>query len=178
MKYVVVTGGVISGLGKGITISSLGALLRAGGQVVTSIKIVSIGTVTCVLHCVTNSEGVLNMHTYKFTFGETTGPILGMSSAAVAAYCTARHTHLTHPLLVSSAPTSPHLTPSPPQHHLCNIRTLTRAVSNVRKTTLHYLHMTSQTSTCIALRCLVCAPHSFEPNGTWRVLCFGLWLRR
>ena len=51
MKYVVVTGGVISGLGKGITISSLGALLRAGGQVVTSIKIVSIDNVTCVALC-------------------------------------------------------------------------------------------------------------------------------
>ena len=39
MKYVVVTGGVVSGLGKGISISSLGVLLRACGLRVTSIKI-------------------------------------------------------------------------------------------------------------------------------------------
>ena len=39
MKFVVVTGGVVSGLGKGITISSIGVLLRAYGLRVTSIKI-------------------------------------------------------------------------------------------------------------------------------------------
>ena len=39
MKYVVVTGGVVSGLGKGITISSLGVLLKAAGLRVTSVKI-------------------------------------------------------------------------------------------------------------------------------------------
>lgn len=39
MKYLVVTGGVVSGLGKGITISSLGVLLRASGVRVTAIKI-------------------------------------------------------------------------------------------------------------------------------------------
>jgi len=39
MKYVVVTGGVVSGLGKGITISSIGVLLKACGLRVTSIKI-------------------------------------------------------------------------------------------------------------------------------------------
>lgn len=39
MKYVVVTGGVVSGLGKGISISSMGVLLRACGLRVTSIKI-------------------------------------------------------------------------------------------------------------------------------------------
>jgi hypothetical protein len=39
MKYVVVTGGVVSGLGKGITISSLGLLLKLSGIRVTSIKI-------------------------------------------------------------------------------------------------------------------------------------------
>ena len=39
MKYVVVTGGVVSGLGKGITISSLGVCLKASGLRVTSIKI-------------------------------------------------------------------------------------------------------------------------------------------
>lgn len=39
MKYVVVTGGVVSGLGKGITISSIGRLLKASGLRVTAIKI-------------------------------------------------------------------------------------------------------------------------------------------
>ena len=39
MKYVVVTGGVVSGLGKGITSSSVGVLLQGCGLRVTSIKI-------------------------------------------------------------------------------------------------------------------------------------------
>ncbi|HEQ78630.1 MAG TPA: CTP synthase, partial [Euryarchaeota archaeon] len=39
MKYVVVTGGVLSGLGKGITASSIGRLLIARGYKVTAIKI-------------------------------------------------------------------------------------------------------------------------------------------
>eukprot|EP00897_Mesotaenium_endlicherianum_P001316 jgi/Mesen1/1211/ME000128S00178 len=39
MKYVVVTGGVVSGLGKGVTASSIGVVLKACGLKVTSIKI-------------------------------------------------------------------------------------------------------------------------------------------
>ena len=39
MKYIVVTGGVVSGLGKGITISSIGRILKASGLRVTSTKI-------------------------------------------------------------------------------------------------------------------------------------------
>ncbi|KAJ1442454.1 P-loop containing nucleoside triphosphate hydrolase [Sesbania bispinosa] len=39
MKYVLVTGGVVSGLGKGVTASSIGVLLKACGFRVTSIKI-------------------------------------------------------------------------------------------------------------------------------------------
>lgn len=39
MKYVIVTGGVVSGLGKGITISSIGRILKSSGLRVTSIKI-------------------------------------------------------------------------------------------------------------------------------------------
>ena len=39
MKYVVVTGGVLSGLGKGVTASSIGVLLKSAGLSVTSIKI-------------------------------------------------------------------------------------------------------------------------------------------
>lgn len=39
MRYVVVSGGVISGLGKGVTASSLGVLLKSAGLRVTAIKI-------------------------------------------------------------------------------------------------------------------------------------------
>ena len=39
MKYVVVSGGVLSGLGKGVTASSIGVLLKSAGLRVTSIKI-------------------------------------------------------------------------------------------------------------------------------------------
>ncbi|GKY97150.1 hypothetical protein MPSEU_000673400 [Mayamaea pseudoterrestris] len=39
MKYIVVTGGVVSGLGKGVTISSMGRLLQSHGLKVTAIKI-------------------------------------------------------------------------------------------------------------------------------------------
>jgi CTP synthase len=39
MKYIIVTGGVVSGLGKGVTISSIGRLLQACGLRVTAIKI-------------------------------------------------------------------------------------------------------------------------------------------
>ena len=39
MKYIVVTGGVLSGLGKGITTSSIGRLLKARGLRVTAVKI-------------------------------------------------------------------------------------------------------------------------------------------
>lgn len=39
MKYVLVTGGVVSGLGKGVTASSIGLILKACGLRVTAIKI-------------------------------------------------------------------------------------------------------------------------------------------
>ncbi len=39
MKYVLVTGGVVSGLGKGVTASSIGVILKACGHRVTSVKI-------------------------------------------------------------------------------------------------------------------------------------------
>jgi len=39
MRYVVVTGGVLSGLGKGVTASSIGVLLKSAGLRVTSVKI-------------------------------------------------------------------------------------------------------------------------------------------
>ena len=44
MKYVLVTGGVVSGLGKGVTASSIGVILKACGHRVTSIKIGTCGT--------------------------------------------------------------------------------------------------------------------------------------
>ncbi|GLJ06581.1 hypothetical protein SUGI_0042430 [Cryptomeria japonica] len=39
MNYVLVSGGVVSGLGKGVTASSIGVILKACGLRVTSIKI-------------------------------------------------------------------------------------------------------------------------------------------
>ena len=39
MKYILVTGGVISGIGKGIIASSIGTILRSHGFRVTSIKV-------------------------------------------------------------------------------------------------------------------------------------------
>lgn len=39
MKYLLVTGGVISGIGKGIVSSSIGAIMKANGWVVTCVKI-------------------------------------------------------------------------------------------------------------------------------------------
>lgn len=39
MKYILVTGGVISGVGKGVIASSFGTLLKCCGINVTSIKI-------------------------------------------------------------------------------------------------------------------------------------------
>jgi CTP synthase len=38
-KYVLITGGVVSGLGKGVTASSIGVVLKACGLRVTCIKI-------------------------------------------------------------------------------------------------------------------------------------------
>ena len=39
MKYIIVTGGVLSGIGKGITSSSTGLLLQRAGCKVTAVKI-------------------------------------------------------------------------------------------------------------------------------------------
>ena len=39
MKYIFVSGGVLSGLGKGITASSIGLLLKRSGLKVTAIKV-------------------------------------------------------------------------------------------------------------------------------------------
>lgn len=39
MKYILVTGGVISGIGKGVIASSIGKILKSNGYEVTAIKI-------------------------------------------------------------------------------------------------------------------------------------------
>jgi len=39
MKYILISGGVISGIGKGVITSSIGMLLKAAGLQVTAIKI-------------------------------------------------------------------------------------------------------------------------------------------
>ena len=39
MKFIVITGGVMSGIGKGITASSIGVILKKNGYGVTAIKI-------------------------------------------------------------------------------------------------------------------------------------------
>lgn len=65
MKYVVVTGGVVSGLGKGVTISSIGRLLQACGLRVTAIKIdpylnVDAGTMSPFEHGEVRDDGTRN----------------------------------------------------------------------------------------------------------------------
>lgn len=55
IKYIVVTGGVISGIGKGVIASSTGLLLKTQGFKVTSIKIdpylnIDAGTMTPLDH--------------------------------------------------------------------------------------------------------------------------------
>ena len=57
MKYIVVTGGVMSGLGKGITIASIGRNLKNKGYKVTAIKIdpyinIDAGTMSPYQHCI------------------------------------------------------------------------------------------------------------------------------
>ncbi len=39
MRYIFLCGGTVSGLGKGVTISSLGVILKNSGYKITSIKI-------------------------------------------------------------------------------------------------------------------------------------------
>ncbi|MDR0767484.1 MAG: CTP synthase [Methanosarcinales archaeon] len=69
MKYIVVTGGVISGLGKGITTASIGRNLKNRGYKVTAIKIdpylnVNAGIMTPLQHgeiCVLNDGGEVDL---------------------------------------------------------------------------------------------------------------------
>ena len=48
MKYVLVSGGVVSGLGKGVTASSIGVILKNCGHRVTSVKIGETAGTCCV----------------------------------------------------------------------------------------------------------------------------------
>lgn len=70
MKYIVVTGGVVSGLGKGVTISSIGRMLKNCGLRTTSIKIdpylVSYGAVEKVERCFFFAD---NFKFYRRTVG-------------------------------------------------------------------------------------------------------------
>ena len=66
MKYILVTGGVISGIGKGVVASSLGVILKHCGIPVTSIKIdpyINIGTFI-MLFCRTTSRRNLTAYRY------------------------------------------------------------------------------------------------------------------
>jgi hypothetical protein len=61
MKFVLVTGGVVSGLGKGVTASSIGVLLKNCGLRVTAIKIgtrcaLKIAQLSHLLTCTHRSE--------------------------------------------------------------------------------------------------------------------------
>ena len=69
MKYILVTGGVISGIGKGVIASSIGTILKAGGVRITSIKIdpyinIDAGTFSPYEHgqCLITVGLVINLH--------------------------------------------------------------------------------------------------------------------
>ena len=65
MKYVLVTGGVISGIGKGVVSSSIGVLLQHSGVPVTAIKIdpyINIGDVLICI-CIKNIDSFLHKQT-------------------------------------------------------------------------------------------------------------------
>ena len=71
-KYIFVTGGVISGIGKGVVASSIGTILKACGVRVTSIKIdpyLNIGA--CARACVMPHD------LYEYTFARLCVPCSG-----------------------------------------------------------------------------------------------------
>ena len=64
VKYVFVTGGVVSGLGKGITAASLGRLLKARGFKVTMQKFdpyINIDPGTCLLYTSDAADDVITV---------------------------------------------------------------------------------------------------------------------
>lgn len=68
MRYVLVTGGVVSGLGKGVTASSIGVVLKACGLRVTSIKIgLHLLNLSCLMRSFTHPEPWLMLVVWSFT---------------------------------------------------------------------------------------------------------------
>ena len=75
MKYIFVSGGVISGLGKGITAASISLLLQSSGYKVTPIKCenylnVDAGTINPIEHgdpflCEDGTEADMDLGTYE-----------------------------------------------------------------------------------------------------------------
>lgn len=69
MKYVVVSGGVVSGLGKGVTASSIGLILKSCGFRVTAIKIgLSLFLITTILSRKTNMSPSCSLTQSSFLF--------------------------------------------------------------------------------------------------------------
>lgn len=71
MKYVLVTGGVISGIGKGVIASSIGTILKCCGLRVTAIKIdpyinIDAGTFSPYEHGQYNLELKIKVLGYRF----------------------------------------------------------------------------------------------------------------
>ena len=78
VKYVFVTGGVVSGLGKGITAASLGRLLKARGFKVTMQKFdpyinIDPGTMNPIQH----GEVFVTDHTHRVQMGSYVDPPAG-----------------------------------------------------------------------------------------------------
>ena len=83
MKYIFVSGGVLSGLGKGVTAASLGVTLKARGYRVTNIKFenylnLDAGNINPIEHgdvflCEDGTEADLDLGTYERFLGGTVG---------------------------------------------------------------------------------------------------------
>ncbi len=83
MKYIFVSGGVISGIGKGLTSASVGLLLKNAGYRVTPIKCenylnVDAGTINPIEHgdpflCEDGTEADMDLGTYEKILGENMG---------------------------------------------------------------------------------------------------------
>ena len=65
-KYIFVTGGVVSGLGKGITTASLGRLLKARGLKVAAQKLDE----ALPMGYAIRTRGTINADSATFTYGE------------------------------------------------------------------------------------------------------------
>jgi len=83
LKYIFVSGGVISGIGKGVTSASIGLLLKAAGHRVTPIKFenylnIDAGTINPIEHgdpflCEDGTEADMDIGTYEKMLGEDMG---------------------------------------------------------------------------------------------------------